>query len=109
MTFFNVLFVGLGLLAKLTLSYCGLILHSTYMISIIGGFYIYIMINFLIKSQQEQIGRGMNNEGNLDETTIQIISSLPLLLLFIMGIYSLVLLLKVDVEVEAREKELKER
>jgi len=43
------------------------------------------------------------SEDNLDETTIQLISSLPLLLLFIMGIYSLVLLLKVDAEVEARE------
>lgn len=50
MTFLNIFFVGFGLLAKMSLNYCGLILHSTYMISIIGGFYIYIMINFLIKS-----------------------------------------------------------
>ena len=51
MTFFNVLLVGCGLMANMTLNYCGLILHSTYMISIIGGFYIYIMINWLIKSE----------------------------------------------------------
>ena len=100
-TFLNLIFVGCGLMAKLTLSYCGLILHSTYMISIIGGFYIYIMINALINSGKEREGRGLN-EQNLNETTIQIIQSLPLLLLFIMGIYSLVLFLKVDSELEAR-------
>lgn len=49
MTVMNIFFVGFGLLAKMSLNYCGLIMHSTYMISIIGGFYIYIMINFLIK------------------------------------------------------------
>ena len=44
-TIMNLLFVGMGLMAKLTLNYCGLILHSTYMISVIGGFYIYIIVN----------------------------------------------------------------
>ena len=50
MTVLNLFFVTFGLFAKMSLNYCGLILHSTYMISIIGGFYIYIMINFFIKS-----------------------------------------------------------
>ena len=100
-TVLNLIFVCMGLMAKLTLNYCGLIMHSTYMISVIGGFYIYIIIDALINSQSNREGRGLNDD-NLSETTIQIIQSLPLLLLFIMGIYSLVLFLKVDSELEAR-------
>lgn len=49
-TVLNLLFVCLGLRAKLTLDYCGLIVHSTYMISVIGGFYIYIVIDAVIHS-----------------------------------------------------------
>jgi len=109
MTFVNVLFVGFGLLAKLSLSFCGLIAHSTYMISVIGGFYIYIMIDYLIRRNQDLKGRGYNNDGNLNETTVMFLTSLPLLFLFIMGVYSLVLLLKVDDEIEARREQAAER
>jgi hypothetical protein len=63
MTVLNLFFVSFGLLAKMSLNYCGLILHSTYMISIIGGFYIYIMINFFIKTEMgPKHGRGYDDE-----------------------------------------------
>ena len=89
--------------------FCGLIAHSTYMISVIGGFYIYIMIDYLIRRNQDLKGRGYNNDGNLNETTVMFLTSLPLLFLFIMGVYSLVLLLKVDEELEARREQAAER
>lgn len=105
MTFLNLCFVGVGLCSKLSLSYCGLIVHSTYMISVIGGFYIYIMIDYFLRSTGEKkSGRGLNDD-NLSESTVMLLTSLPLFLLFIMGCYSLVLLLKVDAELEAREEE----
>lgn len=68
-TVLNILFVGLGLIAKLTLNYCGLIIHSTYMISVIGGFYLYILITAIIHSQQHREGMGLDDQ-NLSETTI---------------------------------------
>ena len=106
MTFLNVLFVFVGFYSKLTLSYCGMICHSTYMISIIGGFFIYIMVDFFMRMGKEpKKGRGFDKEMNMDQTMIMLFASLPMLLLFVMGIYSLVLLMAVDEEIEARREE----
>lgn len=46
---FNFLFTCIGLNAKTKLSYWGLIIHATYTISVIGGFYIYIFIDYFMK------------------------------------------------------------
>lgn len=43
---FNFIFTCIGLNAKLKLSYWGLLTHATYTISVIGGFYIYIFIDY---------------------------------------------------------------
>ena len=37
-----------GFYAKIRLSFCGLLAHACYAISFIGGFYIYIMIDYLV-------------------------------------------------------------
>ena len=100
-TIFNFIFVSIGFRAKMKLSYCGLIAHSTYMISIIGGFYLYILIQNAMGSDKQK-GRGHGKE-SLSSTTVLILGSLPMLLLFIMGNYSLNLFLKVDEELEARQ------
>ena len=101
MTLMNVIFVCIGFFSKLSLSFCGLIVHSTYMISFIGGFFIYVLIDFYMRSGEEKTGRGMG-ENNVDQTSILLLFSLPLLLLFVMGIYSLALLMAVDDELEGR-------
>lgn len=44
----NFLFVFLGLYGKLTLHYLALMGHAFYTLSIVGGFYIYIMIDSYI-------------------------------------------------------------
>jgi len=37
-----------GLFAKLTLNYYGLLIHASYSVSVLGGFYIYVIVeNFL--------------------------------------------------------------
>ena len=44
----NFIFVFIGLYAKLTLSYVALASHALYTLSIVGGFYIYILIDSYI-------------------------------------------------------------
>lgn len=44
---FNWIATALGFYAKLRMSYCGLLTHAVYTISIIGGFYIYIIVDFI--------------------------------------------------------------
>ena len=44
----NFLFVFIGLYAKLTLSYITLAAHALYTLSVVGGFYIYIIIDSYI-------------------------------------------------------------
>lgn len=48
----NWIATALGFYAKLKLSYCGLVTHAVYTISIIGGFYIYIIVDAIITSNK---------------------------------------------------------
>ena len=98
----NCLLTAVGFYAKLTLSYCGLLSHACYSISVIGGFYIYIMIDYAL-------GSDTNNKGALSDTWVLLVSSLPLLGLFGMGIYSCVLAIMLDEEIEQRNKHDVER
>jgi len=50
----NFIFWGVGMWASLKLSYWGLLSHSLYGISIVGGFYAYILIDGLIISGKEE-------------------------------------------------------
>jgi len=97
----NLVFVTIGLLARLKLSFWGLVAHSTYMISVIGGFYIYIIIDYYLGTDghvKKELGMG-----HLSDAAVMIIASLPMFMLFLMGIYSCALLLKLDNELEARK------
>ena len=86
-----------GLYAKLKLNYCGILAHAIYTIPIIGGYYIYILV--------ESIFRTDNYTSNAhSDTWIQLVSSVPLLGLFIMGIYSCVLAIMLEDELEQRKK-----
>ena len=92
------IFTLVGIFAKLTLSYWGLLIHASYCISVIGGFYIYIII--------ENVMRGMRDrekEDKAPDTWVLILTSLPMIALFVMGIYSLILVLKIDDELDARK------
>lgn len=44
----NILSTLFGFNAKVTLSYGGLMSHASYSISVIGGFYIYIMLDYFL-------------------------------------------------------------
>ena len=86
-----------GFYAKLKLNYCGILAHAIYTIPIIGGYYIYILV--------ESIFRTDNYTSNAhSDTWIQLVSSVPLLGLFIMGIYSCVLAIMLEDELEQRKK-----
>ena len=99
-----------GIFAKLNLSYCGLLSHASYTISVIGGFYIYIIFENVMRASRDRevseedskgAALGMVKEG---DTSILILTSLPMLSLFFMGIYSLVLVLRIDDELDARKE-----
>lgn len=90
-----------GFYAKLKLSYCGLLSHALYSISIIGGFYIYVMIDTIVL--QDTKVTNTDEDRIKSNLTIIIICSLPLLGLFIMGMYSAYLLIKIDDELELRQ------
>lgn len=98
----NCLATAGGFYAKLRLSYWGLLAHATYTISIIGGFYIYIIIDICLRTDKA------SNKGSLSDTWVLLITSLPLVGLFLMGIYSCVLVLMVDEELDQRKKVLQE-
>lgn len=97
----NCLATAGGFYAKLKLSYWGLLAHATYTISVIGGFYIYIIIDICLRTDRAE-------HGSLSDTWVLLITSIPLVGLFLMGIYSCVLVLMVDDELEQRKKVIQE-
>ena len=109
---FLVAFVGItilstfiGFLSKLRLSYWGLLFHACYSISVVGGFYAYIVISYFIdKSRSDDPSSGGSGSSRIDEPEILLLTSFPLLLLFGMGIYSCVLLIRIDNELDERKK-----
>ena len=90
----------LGVYSKVRLSYWGLLTHAVITISVIGGFFLYTIIDIAIGTDRPQ-GSGIG------ETAILLLLSLPLLVIFILGITSLNLFLDVDDELEERKKNLK--
>lgn len=97
----NCVATGIGIYSKLNLSFWGLLTHSLWTISVIGGFYIYILIDILFRTDKSE-------NSSLSDTWVLLISSIPLIALFSMGIYSCVLLIMVDEELDQRKKILKE-
>lgn len=53
LNFANFVFTAVGINAKLKLDYYGLMAHGTYCCAIIGGFYIYILIEFFLTHDRE--------------------------------------------------------
>lgn len=106
----TIMATGGGIYAKLKLSYNGLLAHAVYTISVIGGFYIYIIVDaiFITRNKYNKESVQMK-EGNLNDTVIMLFTSIPMILLFAMGIYSLILVLRIDAEVEAREEQMNVR
>jgi heme/copper-type cytochrome/quinol oxidase subunit 2 len=98
---------ALGFYAKLRLSYCGLLSHAIYTISIIGGFYIYIIVDFIFTYKKYNTDLNSDIEP-MSQTIIQILTTVPFLAMFFMGIYSVVLSFKVEDELEERKKNIKE-
>ena len=80
-------------------------MHSMYGISVLGGFYIYIMIDSFLtaddtgESQEVKDGEFQT----LSKTTSLLLSSFPMLGLFFMACYSCYFLLMVDEELDRRE------
>ena len=60
--FFNFVFTAIGIRAKLQLDYCGLLVHGTYMTAIIGGYYAYLILEFLFTKDQESATSNMRDE-----------------------------------------------
>lgn len=85
----------IGFYAKIKLSWCGLLFHSLYTIPVVGGFYIYVVIDTIMN-------HGKESKGAMSNTVVLLVSSIPLLGLFLMGIYSCVLLILLDNELAAR-------
>lgn len=88
-----------GFYAKLKLHYCGILTHGMFIIPVIGGFYIYILIDYFFGTDSK------TDDNRLSGTSLLFISSIPLLLLFFMGMYSIYLVVLIDEELESRKKQ----
>lgn len=100
----NIIVTSIGINSKLKLSYWGLLLHGVYCCSVIGGFYIYILIDYFMTKDQKTATSNHRTETQkheaISDTGVMMLASLPLLLLFAMGIYSICLLWRLDEEYE---------
>ena len=96
----NIIFMAIGFYSKLTLNYCGLLCTAIYNISIMGGVYIYTLIDIALTSSVKDTHKGaMTTKESL------FYASSPLFGLTLMGIYSCYLAMKVEEELEHRENQ----
>ena len=99
-----------GIWSKLTVSYWGLMLHGFFMCCVLGGFFIYIYIEYFLTADRSNGTHDLRDEEirkeAMGDTSVQVLISLPLLLLFAMGIVSLRLFCRIDEIYEEREKRL---
>lgn len=102
-TLFNFLFWGIGMWATMRLHYYGIMSHAIYSLSVVGGFYIFIIIDAII-ADAKNYSAANQDDGQMSRVGVRILSSLPHLGIFMMGIYSLILLLRLDDEIDQRKK-----
>jgi hypothetical protein len=96
----TVLTTAYGFRSKLQLNYCGILFHAMYTVPVIGGFYIYQIVDFIFGTDS-----GSTEDGRLSGSLILVLSSLPLFFLFLMGIYSIYLVSLIDDELDERKKQ----
>ena len=92
----NIVATFIGFYSKLRLSFFGLLFHTMYVIGIMGGFYIYIIIDFLLLfDERSRAGHEASRAGQyaLSDSNVMIVYSLPLLVLFLLGLFSCYLLI----------------
>ena len=102
----NAIATIIGFYSKLRLFYYGLVFHSVYCISIMGGFYLYTLIDFfLLYDERNKKANDPRRAGKyaLSDSNVMLVYSLPLLGLFLMGLFSVYLLIKVDREIDERK------
>ena len=105
---FNFVATLIGMKAKLELSYYGLLAHACYAISFIGGFYCYIILDYFLTAgtrggiENDNLVEEQRANTGLPDSLVLFLVSIPFFGLFMMGIYSMVLLFKVDAELDAR-------
>ena len=81
---------------------CGILFHAGYSISILGGFYIYLMINYAIMGNFKE--SSINGGTSISMSTWLMLCSLPIMLLLASGCYSASLALAIEKEQDERKK-----
>ena len=107
--FLNCIFTAIGYTAKLRLSICGLLMNGCYCISVIGGFYVYVMIDFLIRGgwDRENINHGstdIKNNTGISMWGSLLLTSMPIAALFLIGLHTCYLALILDEELDLRKQ-----
>ena len=79
-------------------------------ISVLGGFYIYTFIDYFLSTDYDNKNEDSNSENDPESTPkvgilMFIVISLPILIMFLIAIYSMVLLKRVDRELDSRKEQ----
>jgi hypothetical protein len=92
-----------GVFATVSMNGYAMFFHAFYFCSFLGAFYIYLILDFLF------FDKGKNPDGSLSDTAVMFLLSLPFLLDFLIGIFSMYLFNMVYDERQARKKDIQQR
>ena len=71
----------------------------------IGAFYIYILIDFALDAPSAPAGgEATSGTKSMGQTVIMLVTSLPMLCLFVMGVFSLYLAVQIEKELDSRKE-----
>jgi hypothetical protein len=88
----------------ITLRFCPLFTHAFFCCSILGAFYVYLLIDAFFKESADNPG----DERRMSDSGVLFLLSIPFLLIFLVGCHSMYLLNIYYDELKARKTERKE-
>lgn len=93
----------IGFLGTLKINQCMMLIHSFFYCSIMGAFYVFLLIDCFLR--EEQHGPGAVTDGVVGDRTVLFFLSLPFLAMFLIGCHSMYLLNLIMDEVKSRKQE----
>ena len=102
------------MIGTIKINSCLMFVHSFFSTSIIGAFYVFLLIDCFLRSESHGTGSSNNDDGSsssstseesVGDRTVLLLLSMPFLVIFAVGCHSLHLLSMVLDEIKARKAE----
>ena len=102
----SIILSAVGLFGMITINLCMMLLHCFCCCSIIGAFYVYLILDIMLRKEVSS-GSSSTNDPNLSDHAVLLILSLPFLMIFLIGCHSMYCFNIIYDETKLRKQDLR--